>query len=173
MRRSRCSGAGLAKAKRRNAAAGDQVSRYWGRYRMALVTNTRDFVLVAEDAVGRPAKLETFRLAAIATSVRKAEHAPAEAVEFRHLWGQAKPAELLETAESEPESLYGTVKPTLPLGLPFAWTAISDERFDWPSPPEKRAINNQVLYSECGRRRRAPERTIRGKCWSPRARRKR
>ncbi len=45
-------------------AAGDQVSRYWGRYRLVLVTNTRDFVLVGEDAEGRPAKLETFRLAA-------------------------------------------------------------------------------------------------------------
>ena len=44
-------------------AAGDQVSRYWGRYRLVLVTNTRDFVLVGEDAMGRPAKLETFRLA--------------------------------------------------------------------------------------------------------------
>ena len=47
-------------------AAGDQVSRYWGRYRLVLVTNTRDFVLVGEDAAGRPAKLETFRLAASA-----------------------------------------------------------------------------------------------------------
>ena len=44
-------------------AAGDQVSRYWSRYRLVLVTNTRDFVLVGEDAAGRPAKLETFRLA--------------------------------------------------------------------------------------------------------------
>ena len=44
-------------------ASGDQVSRYWGRYRLVLVTNTRDFVLVGEDASGRPAKLETFRLA--------------------------------------------------------------------------------------------------------------
>ncbi len=44
-------------------AAGDQVSRYWGRYRRVLATNTRDFVLVGEDAAGRPATLETFRLA--------------------------------------------------------------------------------------------------------------
>ena len=44
-------------------ATGDQVSRYWGRYRLVLVTNTRDFVLVGEDVAGRPAKLETFRLA--------------------------------------------------------------------------------------------------------------
>ena len=44
-------------------ADGDQVSRYWDRYRLVLVTNTRDFVLLGEDAAGRPAKLETFRLA--------------------------------------------------------------------------------------------------------------
>ena len=43
-------------------ADGDQVSRYWGRYRLVLVTNTRDFVLVGKDSSGRPAKLETFRL---------------------------------------------------------------------------------------------------------------
>ena len=44
-------------------ASSDQVSRYLGRYRLVLVTNTRDFVLVGEDASGRPAKLETCRLA--------------------------------------------------------------------------------------------------------------
>ena len=43
-------------------AVGDQVSRYWGRYRLVLVTNTRDFVLVGEDEAGRPARLETLRL---------------------------------------------------------------------------------------------------------------
>ena len=40
-----------------------QVSRYWDRYRLVLATNTRDFVLLGEDSEGRPAKLETFRLA--------------------------------------------------------------------------------------------------------------
>ncbi len=44
-------------------ADGEQASRYWSRYRLVLVTNTRDLVLLGEDAVGRPAKLETFRLA--------------------------------------------------------------------------------------------------------------
>ena len=44
-------------------AASDQVSRYWGRYRLVLVTNFRDFVLLGEDAQGRACKLETFRLA--------------------------------------------------------------------------------------------------------------
>ncbi len=52
-------------------AEGDQVSRYWNRYRLVLVTNTRDFVLVGEDADGRPAKLETFRLAENAEDFRR------------------------------------------------------------------------------------------------------
>ena len=43
-------------------ADSDQVSRYWGRYRLVLVTNTRDFVLVGEDAQGNPVKMETFWL---------------------------------------------------------------------------------------------------------------
>ena len=44
-------------------ADSDQVSRYWGTYRLVLVTNTRDFVLLGEDSHGNPAKLETFRTA--------------------------------------------------------------------------------------------------------------
>ena len=44
-------------------ASGEQVSKYWGMYRLVLVTNTRDFVLLGEDAAGHPTKLETFRLA--------------------------------------------------------------------------------------------------------------
>ena len=43
-------------------AEGEQVSRYWNRYRLVLVTNTRDFALVGERA-GRPIMLERFRLA--------------------------------------------------------------------------------------------------------------
>ena len=43
-------------------AESNQVSRYWHRYRLVLVTNTRDFVLLGEDAQGNPVKLETFRL---------------------------------------------------------------------------------------------------------------
>ena len=39
------------------------MSKYWGLYRVVLVTNTRDFVLLGEDAAGQPVKLETFRLA--------------------------------------------------------------------------------------------------------------
>ena len=73
---------------------------------------------------------------AITTLVRKADHAPVEAVGFRHLWGQAKPAELIATAESEPDALYEGVKPVLSLGLPFVQTEVSDAWFDWPSLPD-------------------------------------
>ena len=44
-------------------AEGSQVSQYWDHHRLVLVTNTRDFVLLGEDAEGQSARLETFRLA--------------------------------------------------------------------------------------------------------------
>ena len=72
---------------------------------------------------------------AITTLVRKANHVPADAIHLRHLWGQAKREELTETAELEPQSLYDTVDPILPLGLPYLRTAVSDSWFDWPSLP--------------------------------------
>ena len=44
-------------------AQSDQVSRYWDRYRLVLVTNLHDFILLGEDGSGGSAKLETFQLA--------------------------------------------------------------------------------------------------------------
>jgi hypothetical protein len=44
-------------------AEGEQVSRYWGKYRQVLVTNLRDFLLVGQEAEGKQVKLEAFRLA--------------------------------------------------------------------------------------------------------------
>ena len=73
---------------------------------------------------------------AVATLVRRADHAPAQSVGFRHLWGRGKRAELLATAEATPEALYADVAPVLPLGLPFVRTAIGDGWFDWPSLPD-------------------------------------
>ncbi len=73
---------------------------------------------------------------AIATLVRKADHAPAESVAFRHLWGQAKLTELTYTAEEEPAALYGDIEPVLPLGLPFAEVAVNQSWSDWPSLPD-------------------------------------
>ena len=73
---------------------------------------------------------------AIATLVRKADHEPADRVGFRHLWGQAKRADLLETAEAAPDALYDGIEPVLPLGLPFVRTAVSADWFDWPALPD-------------------------------------
>ena len=73
---------------------------------------------------------------AVTTLVRKADHAPAAGVGFRHLWGPRKREELTRTAETEPGGLYDLVEPVLPLGLPFAPTAVSREWFDWPALPD-------------------------------------
>ena len=73
---------------------------------------------------------------AIATLVRKLDHAPASSVEFRDLWGQAKLAKLTDTADAAPDELYDAVEPKLPLGLPFAPAAVSQEWFDWPALPD-------------------------------------
>ena len=44
-------------------ADSDQVNRYWGRYQLVLVTNTRDFVLVGPNPAGGGMTLESFCLA--------------------------------------------------------------------------------------------------------------
>ena len=73
---------------------------------------------------------------AITTLVRKADHTPAETIGFRHLWGQAKREDLLETAEAEPATLYDAIEPVLPLGLPLVRTAVSANYFAWPTLPD-------------------------------------
>ena len=73
---------------------------------------------------------------AIATLVRKTDHEQVGNVEFRHLWGRAKRAELAETVNAATESLYENNEPVLPLGLPFLPAAVSEEWFDWPSLPD-------------------------------------
>ena len=73
---------------------------------------------------------------AITTLVRKADHAPAETVDFRHLWGQTKREHLTATAHADPDALYDSFKPSLPLGLPFTQMAVSDEWSSWSSLPD-------------------------------------
>ena len=73
---------------------------------------------------------------AIATLVRETDHVAATTVSFRHLWGQSKCEELTESAEIEATELYGSFQPSLPLGLPFAETTVSDGWHDWPSLPD-------------------------------------
>ncbi|MCY3820795.1 MAG: N-6 DNA methylase [Gammaproteobacteria bacterium] len=73
---------------------------------------------------------------AITTLVRKSDHKATERVEFRHLWGEAKPSELTATVDTSPGALYEEIKPVLPLGLPFVPTAVSADWFGWPSLPD-------------------------------------
>ena len=70
---------------------------------------------------------------AIATLVRKEEHVGASEVEFRNLWGASKRADLLESADSEPNQLYESLSPVAGLGLPFTPTVVRGDWFDWPS----------------------------------------
>ena len=73
---------------------------------------------------------------AIVTLVRKGDHAPADSVSFRHLWGQVKREELTATAEAEPDELYNALDPSLPLGLPFTPMTLTNSWFQWPSLPD-------------------------------------
>ena len=70
---------------------------------------------------------------AIATLVRKREHTETSEVGFRNLWGAGKRADLLESADSEPNQLYESLSPVAGLGLPFAPTAVGGDWFGWPS----------------------------------------
>ena len=73
---------------------------------------------------------------AITTLVRKADHAPAETVGFRHLWGRTKREELTATAHADPDALYDSFEPSLALGLPFAPMVVTDDWSNWPSLPD-------------------------------------
>ena len=44
-------------------AESEQVSKYWKKYQLVMVTNYRDFVLIGKDKNGNPVKLESYRLA--------------------------------------------------------------------------------------------------------------
>jgi hypothetical protein len=69
---------------------------------------------------------------AIATLVRKAEHTPVTTVDFRHLWGTSKWQDLLVSAEADPVDLYGSLQPSLDLGLPLTVATVASDYFAWP-----------------------------------------
>ena len=67
----------------------EQVSDYWGAYRLIIVTNLRDFLILGEDEIGRPARLETFHLAKdVATFWRLAEMPESAAKEIGRAFGE-------------------------------------------------------------------------------------
>ena len=55
----------------------EQTSRYWGRYRLVLVTNLREFTLIGPDATGREESLEAFCVADHRCGVRSTAGAAA------------------------------------------------------------------------------------------------
>ncbi|MGP0083539.1 MAG: type ISP restriction/modification enzyme [Steroidobacteraceae bacterium] len=73
---------------------------------------------------------------AIATLVRKQDHAASSTIAFRHLWGTAKRQELLDSTDAPPSALYQIVTPSLELGLPYMQTAVGADYHKWPSLPE-------------------------------------
>ncbi len=78
---------------------------------------------------------------AIATLVRKGDHAPTPSIGFRHLWGRQKRAELLATADAEPAALYDEFAPRHSLGLPFRSAAARESWFGWPALPDLFPVN--------------------------------
>ena len=56
---------------------------------------------------------------AIALMVRKEQHADAEAVAFRHLWGKEKRAELLASADNDGKRSISRREPHVEIGCPF------------------------------------------------------
>jgi len=73
---------------------------------------------------------------AVATLIRKPDHAPATSVQFRNLWGREKRRELLDSAEAAPEALYQPIEPVPELGLPYVEARVGDTYFKWPALPD-------------------------------------
>jgi Type ISP C-terminal specificity domain len=69
---------------------------------------------------------------AIATLIRRDDHAATSSISFRQLWGTTKRQQLLATAQNQPAHLYETVSPDIDFGLPFAPLAIDEQFSTWP-----------------------------------------
>jgi predicted helicase len=72
---------------------------------------------------------------AIATLLRKDQHAASNTVQFRHFWGKEKRAELLASIDDESRP-YAEVKPLAPLGLPFVPILSGEHYGEWPLLPD-------------------------------------
>lgn len=73
---------------------------------------------------------------AIATLIRKTEHASTDVVQFRNLWGVGKRDELLATAHAGPDSIYDALSPSSSLGLPFTPTETGGDWSSWSALPD-------------------------------------
>lgn len=84
-----------------------QVSKYWERYGLVLVTNYRDFVLVGRDHDGKPVRLDTYRMAKdeAAFLAQMAHPRKTAAEQGERLLDFLRRALLAEAALTDPEDL--------------------------------------------------------------------
>jgi len=73
---------------------------------------------------------------AITLLARTSPSEGAKSVQFRHLWGKDKRDRLLAEATGDVKPNYQTVRPSMPLGLPFAPTRVEARYLSWPLLPE-------------------------------------
>lgn len=73
---------------------------------------------------------------AIATLVRKPQHEGAKTVQFRHLWGTGKRAQLQAEAADTSAGAYQEIIPSPEIGLPFLPHTFGVDYFAWPLLPE-------------------------------------
>ncbi|MCL5279792.1 MAG: N-6 DNA methylase [Planctomycetes bacterium] len=74
---------------------------------------------------------------AILNGPKKSDGEPScRSVEFRHLWGKAKRAELSRNASGEEEARYEKLQPAVGLGYPFFPIQTCDSYLGWPLLPD-------------------------------------
>jgi predicted helicase len=73
---------------------------------------------------------------AIALLVQKKEQTGTDAVQFRHLWGKSKRAQLLESVSQDDGNLYQQVNPAVELGFPFMPAQVQAGYLSWPLLPK-------------------------------------
>ena len=73
---------------------------------------------------------------AITLLARTSPSKGAKSVRFRHLWGKEKRDRLLAESTSESTPKYDTVRPSMPLGLPFVPSRVGSAYLSWPLLPE-------------------------------------
>jgi hypothetical protein len=85
----------------------EQVSKYWKRYGLVLVTNYRDFVLIGRDEAGQPLRLETYRMAESEAAFRTllAHPRKADDAQGERLLEFLRRVLLYEAALADPEDL--------------------------------------------------------------------
>ncbi|MCH7701286.1 MAG: N-6 DNA methylase [Planctomycetes bacterium] len=88
-------------------AEGRQVSKYWKKYGLVLVTNFRDFVLLGRDENAKPVRLETYRMAKSEKGFRALRAHPRKAANEQgdRLLDFLRRVLLYEAALTQPEDL--------------------------------------------------------------------